>query len=43
MSKTIMVVDDKEQLRTLVKTYLTAEGFRVVTAADGRGALRGAR
>ncbi|MCB0114482.1 MAG: response regulator transcription factor [Caldilineaceae bacterium] len=43
MSKTIMVVDDKEQLRTLVKTYLTAEGFRVVTAADGREALFVAR
>lgn len=43
MSKTIMVVDDKEQLRTLVKTYLSAEGFRVVTAADGREALFVAR
>jgi DNA-binding response OmpR family regulator len=38
-----MVVDDKEQLRTLVKTYLSAEGFRVVTAADGREALFVAR
>ncbi len=43
MSKTILVVDDKEQLRTLVKTYLSGEGFRVVTAADGREALFVAR
>jgi DNA-binding response OmpR family regulator len=39
MTKTILVVDDKEQLRTLVKTYLSGEGFRVVTARDGRDAL----
>ena len=43
MSKTILVVDDKEQLRTLVKTYLSGEGFRVVTAANGREALFVAR
>jgi DNA-binding response OmpR family regulator len=28
-----------ESLRTLVKSYLTQEGFRVVTAANGREAL----
>jgi DNA-binding response OmpR family regulator len=39
MSKTILVVDDTENLRTLVKSYLTQEGFRVLTAADGRQAL----
>ena len=39
MSKTILVVDDTESLRTLVKSYLTQEGFRVITAADGRQAL----
>ena len=39
MSKTILVVDDTENLRTLVKSYLTQEGFRVLTAADGREAL----
>lgn len=43
MAKTILVVDDREQLRTLVKTYLNGEGFRVVTAADGREALFVAR
>lgn len=39
MSKTILVVDDTESLRTLVKSYLSQEGFRVVTAGDGRQAL----
>ncbi len=39
MAKTILVVDDTESLRTLVKSYLTQEGFRVLTAADGREAL----
>jgi DNA-binding response OmpR family regulator len=39
MSKTILVVDDNERLRTLVKAYLTQEGYRVVTAVHGRDAL----
>jgi DNA-binding response OmpR family regulator len=39
MSKTVMVVDDEERLVSLVKTYLTQDGFRVVTAANGRDAL----
>ncbi len=43
MSKTILVVDDKESLRALVKSYLIQEGFRVVTAANGRDALFVAR
>lgn len=43
MSKTILVVDDMESLRTLVKSYLTQEGFRVATAANGREALFVAR
>jgi DNA-binding response OmpR family regulator len=43
MSKTILVVDDNERLRTLVKSYLTQEGYHVVTAADGREALFVAR
>jgi len=43
MPKTILEVDDEKQLRTLVKAYLTQEGFRVVTAADGREALFVAR
>lgn len=43
MSKTILVVDDMESLRTMVKAYLTQDGFRVVTAANGREALFVAR
>ena len=43
MSKTILVVDDAESLRTMVKSYLTQEGYRVVTAANGREALFVAR
>jgi PleD family two-component response regulator len=43
MVKTVLVVDDNERLRTLVKSYLTQEGYRVVTAADGREALFVAR
>ena len=43
MMKTILVVDDMESLRTMVKAYLTQEGFRVVTATDGREALFVAR
>ncbi len=38
-----MVVDDKRELRTLLKSYLTQEGFNVVTANDGREALFVAR
>jgi len=43
MARTILVVDDEQQLRTLVQAYLTQEGFRVVTAADGQEALFVAR
>jgi DNA-binding response OmpR family regulator len=43
MAKTILVVDDEEHLRALVQSYLTQEGFRVVTAADGQEALFVAR
>jgi DNA-binding response OmpR family regulator len=43
MAKTILVVDDTASLRRMVTTYLTQEGFQVVTAADGREALLVAR
>ncbi len=43
MSKTILVVDDKASVRTLIRDYLTAEGFRVVLAENGRLALFVAR
>jgi DNA-binding response OmpR family regulator len=39
MSKTILVVDDEDNLRTLVKAYLEQADFRVVTAKNGREAL----
>jgi DNA-binding response OmpR family regulator len=39
MPKTILVVDDRASLRNMVKAYLTEQGFRVVTAADGQQAL----
>jgi two-component system alkaline phosphatase synthesis response regulator PhoP len=43
MPKKIMVVDDKPELRTLLKSYLTQEGFDVAVAPDGREALFVAR
>ena len=43
MAKTILVVDDEERLVSLLKSYLGQEGFRVVTAPNGREALFVAR
>jgi two-component system alkaline phosphatase synthesis response regulator PhoP len=43
MAKTILVVDDKANVRTLVREYLTEEGFRVVAAENGQNALYVAR
>ncbi len=43
MATTILVVDDKASVRTVVRDYLTEEGFRVVTAENGRMALYVAR
>ena len=43
MAQTILVVEDSKSLRTMVKSYLTEEGFRVVRAANGREALFVAR
>lgn len=43
MAKTILTVDDKENVRTLIREYLTEEGFRVVTAENGQTALFVAR
>ena len=43
MAKKILVVDDKQELRTLLKSYLAQEGFEVLTASDGREALFVAR
>jgi DNA-binding response OmpR family regulator len=43
VAKTILIVDDKSSVRTLVRDYLTAEGFRVAAAENGRDALYVAR
>jgi DNA-binding response OmpR family regulator len=43
MLKTILVVDDKASVRTLVRDYLTQENFRVITAENGQQALFVAR
>ena len=36
MARTILVVDDETTLRETLVDALEAEGFRVVSAADGR-------
>jgi DNA-binding response OmpR family regulator len=41
--KTVLVVDDKKNIRVMVREYLTQEGFRVLTAEDGQEALFVAR
>jgi DNA-binding response OmpR family regulator len=43
MPETILVVDDQSSVRTLMQEYLSEQGFRVVTAADGQEALYSAR
>jgi two-component system alkaline phosphatase synthesis response regulator PhoP len=37
---TILVVDDEPKIAQIARDYLDYAGFRVATAADGRGALR---
>jgi len=43
MTKSILVIDDAKNLRTMVSTYLEQEGFQVFTAANGREGLLMAR
>jgi two-component system alkaline phosphatase synthesis response regulator PhoP len=43
MPKTILVVDDKANIRNMVRMCLESEGFRVAIAANGREALYAAR
>jgi len=43
MAETILVVDDKVNVRTMLREYLTEHGFEVVTAENGRNALFVAR
>ncbi|MBI5942986.1 MAG: response regulator transcription factor [Chloroflexi bacterium] len=39
MAKTILIVDDEKRLVSLVQSYLVQEGYRVVTAFNGKDAL----
>ncbi|MBL8057148.1 MAG: response regulator transcription factor [Anaerolineales bacterium] len=43
MPQTILVVDDKANVRTLLREYLGGHGYRVVAAENGRVALFTAR
>jgi DNA-binding response OmpR family regulator len=43
MAKKILVVDDNPDIRAMLKTYLTSEGFQVSTAENGQKALFVAR
>ena len=43
MAETILVVDDKANVRALLRDYLSEQGFNVVTAENGRAALFVAR
>ncbi len=43
MAQTILVADDEKNIISLIKLYLTKEGFQVETAADGQQALDQAR
>lgn len=40
MSKTVLVIDDAPNIRTLISSYLEQEGYRVVSAANGRVGLQ---
>lgn len=39
MAKTILIVEDQQVLREIIKEYLTDEGYRVLEAGDGKQAL----
>jgi two-component system alkaline phosphatase synthesis response regulator PhoP len=43
MGKKILVIDDKKELRNLLKQYLSQEGFEVVAASNGQQGLFTAR
>jgi DNA-binding response OmpR family regulator len=43
MSQTILVVDDQSSVRQLLQEYLSEQGFKVLTAADGQNAIYAAR
>jgi two-component system alkaline phosphatase synthesis response regulator PhoP len=39
MTKKILVIDDEAKIVAVLKAYLEQSGYKVVTAADGKGAL----
>ena len=39
MKKTVMVVDDEEDIRTTLKSVLQGNGFKVITAVNGDDCL----
>jgi len=43
MAKKILVVDDEENIVTMVEARLTSSGYDVITAADGQEGLAKAR
>ncbi|MGA1865629.1 MAG: response regulator [bacterium] len=40
MKKTILCIDDQEEIRDLLRDYLGSLGFNVITAADGDEGLK---
>ncbi len=40
MSTTVMIIDDEEQMRSLVQTFLQNEGYQAAEAANGMDALQ---
>jgi len=40
--KTVLIADDSPSIRKLLETILISEGYRVLSAKDGREALRSA-
>lgn len=40
MAQTILIVDDEEKIRQIIKNYLEQEGFQVITAEDGEAGLK---
>ena len=43
MATKILIADDEQRMRSLLRTYLAKEGYDVIAAADGREALMRAR
>lgn len=40
MSKTILIVDDSESIREIIKFTLESEGYNVLVGVDGKDALK---